>query len=1198
MNNQRILQCSALALSFLATLGVNPLQAELRLLPMNPAPEAMWSAAGDGTFENQIYSAATTGKAKIRKPYVITLGQLKHPRYVVTGNVVMPGASGIRILLEPPAVPATDPKAKAPAGPKGPVGVIVTRDAQGTAFKNGRNTVEGGPLDASIPLMILVRDDTIEIQLGTIHEVRTKTEAPFQLSLGLTGAAQLSSLKVAALETGGNVPLPALEQQANTTTEGKDAKVGRFAVGAVPAGFVEDSGVVFYVPKGQAVDVGTSMAGLADPFRKKTKFYMSSSTKTQGRTVLDIAGDQYSALHLLAFSAGRPDHVRRITVRVGHYGGGSAIMEDVVVEVPGLAGGKIDSTVVGEIPVKLADGRMGTLSHLRVPMSQTGNVKEFGRFDLEFTRDMNTHLIPPDPNEFGKAPAGRPSDVVILGATMEPSPVTMTYETAEAGNVFHDTQKAEFTLTLVNRSAQPQSVRAFARSEGPGTGEELGVERKAWTVEKKVQLRANETKTLTLDVSPGKRGWFTCRIGIEVAGNLVQRRDTTFAVLAPDTRKAVKDSPFGIWEFWSPHSVRPLPDQIERLAKLMNKGGWRYTYGGSPVSRRSGDAEPEIYTRLREQYKIHFTVANLPNSYQRGTGWWNEAEFNQIMPEAIEKGLKNSDGHFKVLHESRSSTSLIRRYSDFLGGEPYDMPEEETAKLNEQFENVKRFTAAIKKLNPAAKIVLINDYPAVAIEYLKRGFPAENFDVIGLEGAMFLRSPERQPDWLSLLGHQQEIRRAMKKYGYDKPVWTTEALYHPTEDGALTLHEQATIAVRESMMALQLGVQRMAAAGLIKDPSDDYHWSNWGSSGYCYRDPEINPKPAYAAYAWLTQVLDQAKPNGKLQTPNRSLHLVDFKKRDDSHVYALWTANGQQAVTIKIAPGGKPQVFDFYGNAVKTAGPLTLQASPTPYYITGAVIAGVESATPVEVPERNTGTLLLDFDKPDQLQPLTQRNPVLESHWETPRIKGDLASSFVTEDGATSLKVELKPDQDPRKLLPRYAEFELAKPITLEGRPHEFVFRVRGNSGWGRIMFELTDAKGRVWTSTGNQYAGASNSADPHGQSFVNFSGWKTMRFPIVGMYPGADQTVFWPRNYNWWPFPSPEADVMAAEQAAPKVPADAKQKTPVYMGIVPVAYPLTLRKIIVTFRPHILYLDEEVPMENQMIYIDSLSVTQPPAGM
>ena len=67
---------------------------------------------------------------------------------------------------------------------------------------------------------------------------------------------------------------------------------------------------------------------------------------------------------------------------------------------------------------------------------------------------------------------------------------------------------------------------------------------------------------------------------------------------------------------------------------------------------------------------------------------------------------------------------------------------------------------------------------------------------------------------------------------------------------------------------------------------------------------------------------------------------------------------------------------------------------------------------------------------------------------------------------------------------------------------------------------------------------------------------------------------------------------------AAAKATPDGKPRKVPYTGVVPVDYPLTLKKIIVTLRPHILYLDEEVSMENQVIYIDKLSVTQPPEGM
>ena len=68
-----------------------------------------------------------------------------------------------------------------------------------------------------------------------------------------------------------------------------------------------------------------------------------------------------------------------------------------------------------------------------------------------------------------------------------------------------------------------------------------------------------------------------------------------------------------------------------------------------------------------------------------------------------------------------------------------------------------------------------------------------------------------------------------------------------------------------------------------------------------------------------------------------------------------------------------------------------------------------------------------------------------------------LGGLIVTERGVPIARIEpvdLRAPVNPfrnRKLLPRYAEFALSKPIKLEGRPHEFVFRVKGNSGWARI---------------------------------------------------------------------------------------------------------------------------------------------------
>jgi hypothetical protein len=183
---------------------------------------------------------------------------------------------------------------------------------------------------------------------------------------------------------------------------------------------------------------------------------------------------------------------------------------------------------------------------------------------------------------------------------------------------------------------------------------------------------------------------------------------------------------------------------------------------------------------------------------------------------------------------------------------------------------------------------------------------------------------------------------------------------------------------------------------------------------------------------------------------------------------------------------------------------------------------------------------------------------------------------------------------------------------------------MKGNGGWGRILFELIDAKGRVWTPCGNQYAGASNSSDNKATSWVSFEGWNTITMPLPGQYPGDDQFVHRPHKFDWWPSNSPEAieiektyqeslknyevalkeheKVMQeyeAEKAkalkekkrpprAPKAPRKPRKPHP---GHEPVDYPIKLTKVIVTIRPHIFYVNEERPVKNRAVYLDSLGV-------
>ena len=104
-----------------------------------------------------------------------------------------------------------------------------------------------------------------------------------------------------------------------------------------------------------------------------------------------------------------------------------------------------------------------------------------------------------------------------------------------------------------------------------------------------------------------------------------------------------------------------------------------------------------------------------------------------------------------------------------------------------------------------------------------------------------------------------------------------------------------------------------------------------------------------------------------------------------------------------------------------------------------------------------------------------------------------------------------------------YSVLKHGKGVKIPGRPTEIGLMVNGNGGWGRIIFELEDASGQRWTSIGAEQKGEPtrwladwlspeefealktsgindwNTDDPWGRSYVNFEGWRYLKFPLPG---------------------------------------------------------------------------------------------------
>ena len=55
---------------------------------------------------------------------------------------------------------------------------------------------------------------------------------------------------------------------------------------------------------------------------------------------------------------------------------------------------------------------------------------------------------------------------------------------------------------------------------------------------------------------------------------------------------------------------------------------------------------------------------------------------------------------------------------------------------------------------------------------------------------------------------------------------------------------------------------------------------------------------------------------------------------------------------------------------------------------------------------------------------------------------------------------------------------------------------VKGNSSWGKVVFEFQDAAGNVWRTHGNEWH------DWPGELSINFDGWHFIQFPIDAQSP------------------------------------------------------------------------------------------------
>ncbi|MEO2030885.1 MAG: hypothetical protein ABGZ35_02255 [Planctomycetaceae bacterium] len=905
------------------------------------------------------------------------------------------------------------------------------------------------------------------------------------------------------------------------------------------------AGIPFYISKRTGGDnLDLRRARWPDVERDPVDFYFHYQPKLDGDPecpVVHVPNVNYSAAYLLCMADTDTEKLPIVSLRFGLHDG-YGYLYDSEVTVPRW-NDPPNANVVGSGEVTLVDRaggkRTGRVFVVRAPI-RSGETQELAgsdHLDLELTKSLHLAVRQPDPNRFRIRPLGRPSAVHVFALSLERSPVQMTVTSPEIGNIFTEPAVPTFDIVLSNTTARPQPVRIDAII--------TDFDGKVHQIESTAQVPSGGKTTKRIEIPPSGRGWFEImfRLTTESHRPLVDRT-TTFALLPPDTRQATfRDSPFGTWCFGMAH--RGVP--IEKSGPLLQKVGIRRTLG-------IGDDE--------QMKEYGLTLEQFPSIV--GTHSVTEADRDNLRAQF---GSRPDTDEAMVFHES--NIGPIMTHPAFVVGErPAPLDEDTEKELQRRLAAAVAASKAAREVAPQIKLVFGNMTQPALEQFLSRGYPAEYIDLLGEESPGFMRMPERQPE-VAGFGSLWWMKEMARHYGYDKArlAISYEWMYHSTNPGNNPEPVAAAYNVRDCLLALAYGVPHVNPA-LIHDVGNAYYFSNWGAAGLCRRPPEINPKPGYVAYATMTRMLDLAVFSRKLETGSTSVFTLEFKKPKGSKVYALWTIRGERDVRLTLAKGDAATLTDGMSNERRIdpqQAAVRLAVGAMPVYVSGVEIQRIEALEPrYEEKPGPDAKRLSALDTLNAWSVNSSRDADYEKHvWDQVQRPGVFAWRVVTDSvRGDVIEAAIDGPQSGPDVASYYNTLESKKPISLPGTPREIGVWVLGNSSWGRIVFELADAKGETWTHTGaaQTNGGADwNTVDTESTSYINFDGWRFVGVALPGQHPFDH--YHWPRNGNWR-----------------HVGGD---------GIVD--YPLALTRITVEMREKLVYIDELVDVTRRSIRLGEI---------
>ncbi|HET6879445.1 MAG TPA: hypothetical protein VFI31_04800 [Pirellulales bacterium] len=886
--------------------------------------------------------------------------------------------------------------------------------------------------------------------------------------------------------------------------------------------------------------------GGQDPVYSDLPRWRGATDRDPARIQFRIPNGQYTRLHLLAAYTGEADTTPVVSAQfyrdnAGHPVNFTRTVPDAKATSPAM------------LPVA---SLAGNLHLVTIPLDPNGPVafSDQRHLELELTKELRIYRAFPDPTYYSMHGAGLPSGVHVFGVTLERPAVEVDFQPDQVAHVWTSPAQPSYTATLKNTTTAAQTVELELATTSHDGSEKTVVRQAA-------QLAAGATQAVKLPLALKRYGCHAVELTVRSAGE-EQKQTRSLAYLHPDTRERGnwsegKGPIFGMWDWNGGHLTIGGMDRLRVMAAA-----------GMESSMGSFASLPSEEQKFLESIgaKSFFVAYQLAmNKTTLGGIEWDPTKPAE-MQAALIKWLKeqpytkpspvNEPELAVFFAEPLLGPVSYRCLPEYYGDPPYQMTPDERAAYQKYLDQFLIAAAAIKKEWPNAKCLFPWGIPNFPIPFLRESKEATALmDGPAIDQVLFERMPEMQIHQVTVASAMWQLKQEWLKTGKPWPSLSTieGPGTSPARPGAVTPQEEADHTVRVVLILSAYNTTRF-----LGWPAASHCAGYWGEqhygSGLCEPIPLLSPRPVYSAYATMTRQLNRRNFVRVVPTPSNSVFCLQFKhSKTGELLHVLWTLRGKRPVIVGVPKGAALEIFDSMDNSTKAAesgGQASFTIGTSPVYVYGLsndlnlTLGSPDHSDAAPGPH---ATLLSELGDGSWKQSQETDADYEQAHEEfIRRFPGNfsVAAGEGREPGGKALAVRLEKQDKERRTMPFYATLVPSRPIVIPGKASHLGLWVKAASDWGRVVYSLKDAKGERWLSVGKKAEW--NVDDTHNWSAFNFDGWRYITFELPGNSP-YDQ--YREAGATFWGS---------------------------YQGDVVVDLPLTLEKIIVERRTHVIHATEQ----------------------